>query len=115
MSVVLYRLAHWAGRRRRIVLAAWLAALVGTVALAIAAGGAMPVSALIVEAISDRAENWIFVVYVVIVVAAGAAIGAALPKSSTAERRRGRVLRWAGAGVGAAIVGSAVWLVLLAG
>jgi RND superfamily putative drug exporter len=39
MSVFLYRLAHWSVRRRRIVLAAWLLALVGTVALAIAAGG----------------------------------------------------------------------------
>jgi RND superfamily putative drug exporter len=39
LSVVLYRLAHWSVRRRRIVLAAWLVALVGTVALAIAADG----------------------------------------------------------------------------
>jgi RND superfamily putative drug exporter len=39
MSVFLYRLAHWSVGRRRIVLAAWLVALVGTVALAIAADG----------------------------------------------------------------------------
>lgn len=85
------------------------------VALVIAAGGALPVSAVIVEAISEQAENWIVVLHVVIVVAAGAAIGAALPKSSTAERRRGRVLRWAGAGLAAAVLGSVVWVLLLAG
>ena len=39
MSVFLYRLAHWSVHRRRLVLAAWLAALVGTVALAMAADG----------------------------------------------------------------------------
>ena len=44
MSVVLHRVAHWSVRRRRLVLAAWLVALVGTVALAIAAGGAYTVT-----------------------------------------------------------------------
>jgi putative drug exporter of the RND superfamily len=39
MSTLLYRLAHWCVRRRRIVLTAWLIALVGTVAMAIVADG----------------------------------------------------------------------------
>src|SRR5690606_36678151 len=39
MSAVLYRLAHWCVRRRLIVLAARIAALLGTVALSIAASG----------------------------------------------------------------------------
>ncbi len=39
MSGILYRLAHWSVHRRRVVLAAWLVALVGTVVLATAADG----------------------------------------------------------------------------
>ncbi|HEY9557237.1 MAG TPA: MMPL family transporter [Acidimicrobiales bacterium] len=39
MSTLLYRLAHWCVRRRRIVLAAWLTALIGAVALAVVADG----------------------------------------------------------------------------
>src|SRR3546814_18333044 len=39
MATLLYRLAHWCVRRRRIVLAAWLTALIGAVALAVVADG----------------------------------------------------------------------------
>src|SRR3546814_20442781 len=39
MSTLLYRLAHWCVRRRRIVLAAWPTALLGQVAPAVVAHG----------------------------------------------------------------------------
>src|ERR1700710_2598566 len=39
MSLYLYRLAHFAFRRRRIVLALWLLAAIGAIAIAQASGG----------------------------------------------------------------------------
>ena len=39
MSNYLYRLARFAFRRRRLVLAAWLAAAVAAIAIAVASGG----------------------------------------------------------------------------
>jgi RND superfamily putative drug exporter len=39
MSNYLYRLAHFAFRRRRLVLAIWLAAAIGAIAMAVASGG----------------------------------------------------------------------------
>ena len=40
MSKILYRLGHWSVRRRRLVLAAWLVALIGAGVLAGTVGGA---------------------------------------------------------------------------
>src|SRR5689334_16518479 len=39
MSIFLYRLARFAFRRRRLVLAAWLAATIAAIAIAVASGG----------------------------------------------------------------------------
>ncbi|MBA2529781.1 MAG: hypothetical protein H0V19_07465 [Euzebyales bacterium] len=85
------------------------------VALVVVAAYALPVSAAIVEAVSARAENWILVVYLTLVALVGAGVGAFVPRSSTARTRRGRALRWAGAGLLAAFIGYSVWLLLLAG
>ncbi len=83
--------------------------------LVVVAAFALPASAAGVEAVSARAENWILVVYVAVMVAIGATVGAFVPKSSTASTRRGRALRWAGAGFLAAFIGYSAWLLILAG
>src|SRR5687768_10979164 len=83
--------------------------------LLVVAWFALPIAAATVEAVSDRAENWIVVVYIAIVVAIGAAVGALVPSSSTATTARGRALRWAGAGLIAALLTWVVWLTVLAG
>jgi len=85
------------------------------VGLVVVAAYALPVSAAAVEAVSNRAENWIVVAYLALVVLFGAMVGALVPRSSTARTRRGRALRWAGAGLLAAFIAYAVWLLLLAG
>ena len=89
-----------------------LALFVGLVVVAVYA---LPVSAWAVEAVSARAENWISVVYLALVVVIGAAVGAFTPKSSTARTRGGRTLRWAGAALLAAYIAYSGWLLLLAG
>ncbi|HVM19163.1 MAG TPA: hypothetical protein VM307_04315 [Egibacteraceae bacterium] len=77
---------------------------------------ALPVSAYIVEAAAPQAENWILVLYLVLMTAAGALVGRLLPPLTPAMRStRRRVLTWAGAGVLAAVVGYVVWFLLLAG
>ncbi len=83
--------------------------------LVVVAGFALPVAAFFVEAVSARAENWILWVHLVLVVLVAATIGPLVPKSSSAPTRRGRAVRWAVAGVLAAGVAYAVWLLLLAG
>lgn len=85
------------------------------VGLVVVAAYALPVSAAAVEAVSNRAENWIVVAYLAVVVLVGAMVGALVPRSSTAPTRRGRALRWAGAGLLAAFIAYAVWLLLIAG
>lgn len=85
------------------------------VGLVVVAAYALPVAAATVEAVSARAENWILVVYLALVALVGAGVGALVPRSSTAPTRRGRALRWAGAGLLAAFIGYSVWLLLLAG
>ncbi len=85
------------------------------VGLVVVAAYALPVSAAAVEAVSNRAENWIVVAYLALVGLFGAMVGALVPRSSTAPTRRGRALRWAGAGLLAAFIAYAVWLLLLAG
>lgn len=84
-------------------------ALVVLVALA---GFALPVSAWVLGAISDRAENWIMVLQFVIVFA----VAAAFTLRPSAQRSRGRALAVAfGAAVIAVLVANAVWLFGMAG
>jgi len=73
------------------------------VGLVVVAAYALPVSAAAVEAVSNRAENWIVVAYLALVVLFGAMVGALVPRSSTARTRRGARAamgrRWAPRGV----------------
>lgn len=98
----------------RATLPSW-ARLLLFIGLVVVAAFALPVSAAAVEAVSARAENWILVVYLALVVVVGAMVGALVPKSSGAPTRRGRALRWAGAGFLAAFIGYFAWLLILAG
>ena len=86
------------------------------VALLLVAAVALPVSAYVVEAFSSRAENWILVVYLVIVAAVGASIGAAVPAVGPATATPGRrAIVWAGFALVAAVVSYGIWLVVIAG
>ena len=60
------------------------------VGLVVVAAYALPVSAAAVEAVSNRAENWIVVAYLALVVLFGAMVGALVPRSSTARTRGAR-------------------------
>lgn len=84
--------------------------------LVAAAALLLPVSALTVEALAERAENWILVLHVAVVAGVGAAAGALLrrlgPTRWSAARR---AVVWAGIAMIAAAVANLIWLVLLAG
>lgn len=82
------------------------------VALAVLAGVALPASASIVEAVSDRAENWIFVLQFALVFVAAAAFS--LRPSADRSPRRSLVIAFAAA-VAAMLVADAVWLFGMAG
>lgn len=83
-------------------------ALVGIAALA------LPLAAYTVEALSPRAENWIFVLQMALMAGAGALTGALLARLGTRSTARS-ALAWAALGVVATIVADGVWLVLVAG
>lgn len=81
-------------------------------ALTALAGLALPTAAWLVERVSDRAENWIFPVQLVLV--SLVAVGYELWRS---RRRRART-RWVGglaATAGAVVLADAVWLLAIAG
>jgi hypothetical protein len=74
-------------------------------------GLALPVSAFVVEAISERAENWIVVVYAALMLLAGAAVGMLVPATPALPSRGRRAAIWAGLGLLAAVVGFFLWLI----
>ena len=90
---------------------------IGTfIALVTITGLTLPLSAYVVEAVSSRAENWIMVVYVVVMAllggTLGVAVGALTPPTSS---RRRAALMWGGLGMLAAVIGAVIWLVVVGG
>ena len=83
-------------------------ALVGIAALV------LPLAAYTVEALSPRAENWIFVVQLALMAGAGALTGALLARLGTRSTARG-ALAWGTLGLVATVVADGVWLALVAG
>lgn len=88
------------------------AAFAGLLALS---GLALPLSAYVVEGISQRAENWIIVVYLLVMLLAGAAVGALLPVAEASRPKARRAGVWAGLGLLAGVVGFTVWLFAISG
>ncbi len=100
-------------RHRRSGTALRIVVFVGLVALAALL---LPVSAYVVEAISERAENWTLVVQLTLVTLIAAGVGVSVPGLSRAGASRGRrAAVWAATGLAAALVGNAIWLLMLAG
>lgn len=93
----------------------WLrgAAVLG---LLLVAAVLLPVSAFVVEAVSDRAENWILPLQVVLMALLGAGVGVVLhrvgPRATAVTRA---VLVWGAVGLLAAAMTDAAWWALLAG
>lgn len=86
------------------------------VALVCAAAVLLPVSALVVEALAERAENWILVLQLVLVVGLGALGAVLVPRLGPAAwPPAARAALWAGVGLVAAMVANAGWLLLVAG
>lgn len=76
----------------------------------------LPLSALVVEAIGDTAENWIIVVQLVLMVGLGAALGRRFEVLSPEAMAAGpRMAVWGGVGLLAALLADGLWLLLLAG
>lgn len=93
-----------------------MAQLAAFVSLVAAAAVLLPLSALVVEALSERAENWILVLQLVLVTALGTAAGGYLPGLGPAGwSRRRRIAVWAGLALVAAAIADGIWLLLLAG
>lgn len=83
-------------------------ALVGVAALA------LPAAAYTVEALSPRAENWVFVLQLALMAGAGALTGAVLARMGTRPAARS-ALAWGALGLVATVVADGVWVALVAG
>ncbi|MDQ3973562.1 MAG: hypothetical protein M3276_04375 [Actinomycetota bacterium] len=97
-------------RRRHWARAAAFVAMCGVAALL------LPVSAYAVEALSERAENWILVVQFVLMALVGAVVGVllrGLGPAAASPARRAAV--WAAVGLLAAALADGLWWLLLAG
>lgn len=76
----------------------------------------LPLSAVVVEAIADTAENWIIVVQLVLMAGIGAALGRRFAVLSPDAMAAGpRMAVWGGVGLLAALLADGLWLLLLAG
>ncbi|HVM12724.1 MAG TPA: hypothetical protein VM287_00135 [Egibacteraceae bacterium] len=85
-------------------------------ALVVVAGLLLPLSAYAVEAIAGGAENWIIVVQLALMAAIGAGVGRLFGRLGPNNMATApRMATWAAAGLLAALLADALWLLLLAG
>ncbi|MEX0657846.1 MAG: hypothetical protein WD080_01810 [Egibacteraceae bacterium] len=76
----------------------------------------LPLSALVVEAIADTAENWVIVVQLVLTAGLGAVLGRRFEVLSPDAMAVGpRMAMWGGVGLLAALLADGLWVLLLAG
>lgn len=85
-------------------------------ALVVVAGLLLPLSAYAVEAIAEGAENWIIVVQLALMTVIGAGLGRVFGRLGPQRLATApRMATWAAAGLLAALLADAFWLLLLAG